>query len=82
MTPLETEANPNILVGPLRWGRALRGEAVGVRGALQGYVGQSVAEQCGRGVALGRMMRGLCSAFKQLDAQAPASPVVPQILEQ
>jgi len=23
MTPLETEANPNIRVGPLRWGRPL-----------------------------------------------------------
>ena len=23
MTPLETEANPNIRVGPLRWGRLL-----------------------------------------------------------
>ncbi len=24
MTPLETEANPNIRVGPLRWGRPAR----------------------------------------------------------
>ena len=25
MTPLETEANPNIRVGPLRWGRPVEG---------------------------------------------------------
>ena len=25
MTPLETEANPNIRVGPLRWGRPIAG---------------------------------------------------------
>ena len=24
MTPLETEANPNIRVGPLRWGRPIK----------------------------------------------------------
>jgi len=26
MTPLETEANPNIRVGPLRWGRPVGAE--------------------------------------------------------
>ena len=39
-----------------------------LRDAVPGHGGQSVAEQYGRGVALGRMMQALCSAFRQLDA--------------
>ena len=42
MTPLETEANPNIRVGPLRWGRPVHVDTAQMLEAM-GYEGIKAA---------------------------------------